>query len=454
MKKEGQFYVIDVIDGFKLVEVDYVGEDKPVYKIFSGKNCVYKFTGRESLHGHSDYYISNSLDYDEYVNWLDEHHPDLEWEKFGNQWIPSNSLLGTSESPTKKYLQRKPTTTSNKYDPYGLTDERGFYTGGWTNNYWQPKPEVVDEDKVKELTKSNTIVFHLDDASTVMLKQIYEGKGFDVVTRGLNTPTTAALMDAHERIICLGHGTGHGLIGMFGTEVREHFKDKKIFTIWCNADKYFNDGGVGQGAFITGNMPSEVWECRAAGCGNISAELMLENITYWSKLCADKVEDCLAGNVRESVNYIRREYIKKYGDHPVTHYNSVRTFVLGDSYEQAEQEVKAIEDELGIHPDWNKYNPQPQVTDKATDNKTTDTVNTDDSTGNKELDAGIKFCIKTIQKQIEAINGPTSFDLKSVSAADEGFYNYLGNLLINRLKPIYPEYNFFLNGSVISWQEN
>lgn len=49
---------------------------------------------------------------------------------------------------------------------------------------------------------------------------------------------------------------------------------------------------------------------------------MLENITYWCKLCADVVDDCLAGNVQRSVDYIRKNYLEKYGNHPVTIFNA------------------------------------------------------------------------------------------------------------------------------------
>ena len=434
-KKDGKFYVIDKVGTYKLVEVVFVGEeDRPLYKIYKGKDMVKHWRSDEDLHDlGNDRYIAESDDYDEFVQYIEEN-SDEEFETdLGG--LPTNSLLGTTKSPNYK----KP--KSYRYDPHGYDDDYSY--GSYSGYHYTPKPEVVDEEKVKELTKSDTVVFHLNDPSTVMLEQIYQGRNFDVIRSRLNTPTTRAIMEAHERIICLGHGTTGGLIGMFGTEVRDCFRNKKIFTIWCNADGYFNAGHVGQGAFITGNMPSEVWECRAAGCGDISKELMLENITYWSKLCADKLEDCLAGNVRESVDYIRREYIKKYGDHPVTHYNAVRTFVLGDSYEQAEQEVRAIEDELGIHPDWDKYNSPKKVDD----------VPNTGSTGNKNLDDGLKMCLNKIKKELNTINGKNFFDLKSVSKADDSFYDYVGKLLIDRLKPIYPEYEFVLDGSVISWKE-
>lgn len=75
---------------------------------------------------------------------------------------------------------------------------------------------------------------------------------------------------------------------------------------------------------------------------------MLDNITYWSKLCADVVERCLNGDVAGSVKYIRENYIKAYGTHPVTKYNCVRTKVQGTSYDQNEKEVDELYRQLGV----------------------------------------------------------------------------------------------------------
>ena len=224
------------------------------------------------------------------------------------------------------YPRSKATHTGYNYPSY----TRG-YTRSYSTGYsYTPKPK--EKGFFDKYTKSNTLVFHKTDSSTDMLAQIYEGKGWDVLrsTYNLDEEELFKVVDAHERIVCLGHGSSYGLIGMFGGEMAPHLKDKKLFVIWCNADGYFKQHNIGKGQFITGNMPSEVWECSAAGCGSISAQLMLENITYWSKLCADVCEKCLNGDVKSSVDYIRKNYLEQYGNHPVTIYNSNRTQCLGE----------------------------------------------------------------------------------------------------------------------------
>ena len=224
--------------------------------------------------------------------------------------------------------------------PRSPRTKNSFVSPYYSSSYYKPIPKK--KGFFDELTKSNTLVFHKTDSTTTMLNQVYEGKGWDVIhsTYDLDDEELFKVVDAHERIVCLGHGTPYGLMGMFGPEMAPHFKDKKLFVIWCNADAYFLKAGIGKGQFITGNMPSEVWECAGAGCGVISKQLMLDNITYWSKLCADVCEKSLEGDVKSSVDYVRKNYLEKYGNHPVTIYNCERTQCLGEPQPLPKYEFK------------------------------------------------------------------------------------------------------------------
>jgi len=337
-KKDGKYYIIDVIDNIRLIEVIFTGEeDRPLYKIYDGKDCVDKWRSDEDLHGMEDYEIVDSADYQIFLDYIEDNSDELiTYDMFG---LPTKSKIGTKNSKNQ--------VSNRYYNPsYGSKSNNYNYTYK-PSTYTPPKKKTGFYD---ELTKSNTLVFHKTDPTTTMLDQIYAGKGWDVVnqTYDLDQEELFRVVDAHERIVCLGHGSGYGLIGMFGPEMAPHFKDKKLFVIWCNADAYFTKYGIGEGQFITGNMPSEVWECRAAGCGDIGKQEMLDNITYWSKLCADVTENCLNGNVAQSVEYIRTNYIREYGEHPVTRYNSIRTKVQGTSMDQNTKEVDEIYKNLGI----------------------------------------------------------------------------------------------------------
>jgi len=157
--------------------------------------------------------------------------------------------------------------------------------------YTAPKKSTGFLDK---LNKSDTLVIHCQDHTTDMLSQIYEGKNWDVLRDGnIDKDELHQLLQSHDRIVCLGHGTPGGLLNkqgggyVIGDEEAKYLKDKKLFIIWCNADRYASRHGLH--GLITKNVPSEVWEAKAVGY-DVTAPWMLENITYWSKCMADVVD--------------------------------------------------------------------------------------------------------------------------------------------------------------------
>lgn len=154
-----------------------------------------------------------------------------------------------------------------------------------------PYKPAVTKINVEDYCKSDTLVFHLTDNSTTMLSQVYKGRDWDVINqRDVDPEQIKELFEKHDRIVCLGHGSSYGLFGgNIGPSQAPLFKDKKIFAIWCNADKYFTQHNIGHGMMITKNVPSEVGEAAAIGA-HVTADWMLENITYWSKCMADVVD--------------------------------------------------------------------------------------------------------------------------------------------------------------------
>ena len=174
-----------------------------------------------------------------------------------------------------------------------------------------------DEATVESLCKSDTIVFHLDDPSTVMLRPIYEGKGWDVYTGspwgGLCMEDVHELIRRHDKIICLGHGTPRGLIGgNIGPDEVPLLKGKRVFALWCYAATFFRNSGMsGQGILCSDNAPSEVWECEAACGAEVSARWIYDNITYWGECLADVLEMSWTDPQR-ACELARKNYHKSY----------------------------------------------------------------------------------------------------------------------------------------------
>ena len=108
-----------------------------------------------------------------------------------------------------------------------------------------------------------TFVLHPDDRSTDFLKEIYRGKGYTVVTRwDISGVALKAMIESHDRIIMMGHGSPHGLIGFSSIFMNPNFikllQTKDCVCIWCNADKYVIPHNIK--GFFTGMFISEVGE--------------------------------------------------------------------------------------------------------------------------------------------------------------------------------------------------
>ena len=278
----------------------------------------------------------NSINYHLFLKVVDKLQKDLDRE-YGGSSVTGNTPKQISWFEDD-YLYDSEIDSQSK--PISYSGYSGY--SGW--NWEPPKKSTGFLDK---LNKSDTLVIHCSDRSTDMLSQIYEGKGWDVLRDGdIDKEELHKLLESHDRIVMLGHGSPSGLFNIqgggyvIGSSEAPFLKGKKLFAVWCYAHKFFEKYGIGKGQFITKNTPSEKWESEAAGCGNISAELMLENITYWSKLCADIVEQCLNGNVQSGVDYLRKNYLEQYGNHPVTIFNADSAHALGTDVPLPKYEFK------------------------------------------------------------------------------------------------------------------
>lgn len=128
---------------------------------------------------------------------------------------------------------------------YRYISNAGRTSGPNSNNYNRPytpytypfsgwqKSTISDKEALEKYCKSDTLCLHKSDPTTTMLKQIYEGKGWDVIndSYSISSETLAKLIDKHDRIVMLGHGTSYGLIGFIGPEHAPHLEPKKLFAL-------------------------------------------------------------------------------------------------------------------------------------------------------------------------------------------------------------------------------
>lgn len=231
--------------------------------------------------------------------------------------------------------RKKPT----RHQDHSKDSNAGYIYPSSIYNFASTRTYALDKEAaIEKYCKSNTLCLHKSDPTTTMLRQIYEGKGWDVINDAheFSSDTLNELIDRHERIVMLGHGTPYGLMGFISPEQAPHLEPKKLFALWCNADAYCNTYLPNKkGFFACGNMPSDDGEASCVGF-RVSHKYMDDNITYWCKLCGDVVEQCLEGDADAGCQYIREKYWEKYHEGSaneigITKYNYVRTKVAGQA---------------------------------------------------------------------------------------------------------------------------
>ncbi len=130
---------------------------------------------------------------------------------------------------------------------------------------------------------TDTVVFHPDDPTTDFLYEIYQGKGWDVVSDPLiDQDTVAEVIGTHKRIICLGHGSDEGLFGaeemIVNDSIAPLLQEKYVICIWCNADQFVQKHGLN--GFYTGMFLSECAEADLFGIP-YDDELQIEISNDW-----------------------------------------------------------------------------------------------------------------------------------------------------------------------------
>lgn len=186
----------------------------------------------------------------------------------------------------------------------------------------QTKPAMTPEEeaeKVESLCKSDTIVFHKEDQSTVMLQPIYDGRGWDVYTgttwSGLSKESVNELIKRHDKILFMGHGTPRGLIGGNMTAENSYLiKDKKVFALWCYAATFLKSQGL-HGIFCSDNCPSEVEECEDACGAHVDEKWIFDNMVYLSECIRDVIDICW-DDPEEACRRAREAYSKSKVDTP------------------------------------------------------------------------------------------------------------------------------------------
>ena len=178
-----------------------------------------------------------------------------------------------------------------------------------------------------------TLIIHPQDRSTYFLDTVYENvPNKTVVTGGVTRVELINLIQNHDRIMMLGHGTPDGLLNMGQFPESSAYvidrwmapllaeKQENVF-IWCNADQYVNRHQLK--GFYSGMFISEVGEATYCGLPGMSQDLVDESNFGFCEI--------LGKLINEPKEVIYESVKEKYGEiaeiNPVALYNHKRLYL-------------------------------------------------------------------------------------------------------------------------------
>jgi hypothetical protein len=178
-----------------------------------------------------------------------------------------------------------------------------------------------------------TLIIHPQDNSTGFLNIVYSNvEDKTVIEGGKTKKEVLKLMEDHERIMMMGHGSPQGLfgVGQF-TDSRGYIideemvellseRDNSVF-IWCNADMFVNRYQLK--GFYSGMFISEVGEANYCGLPGTSQDMVDESNYGFCNI--------IGKHINEDTKTIHENVTSEYGliaeTNSVALYNTLRLYM-------------------------------------------------------------------------------------------------------------------------------
>jgi len=172
-----------------------------------------------------------------------------------------------------------------------------------------------------------TLVIHPIDHTTDFLSKIYYNKGWKVIRSGVSNSELKRQIQAHDRIIMLGHGYEGGLYDLDAKRIVispshvQLLREKICIGIWCNANVFFEKYELN--GHYTGMIISEVDEAYLFSVYSDHLDKDIEESnTLFSKACAEHIDE------PDFARLVTEQY-EKHGlrkSNPVISFNSHNIF--------------------------------------------------------------------------------------------------------------------------------
>ena len=178
-----------------------------------------------------------------------------------------------------------------------------------------------------------TLVIHPRDGTTTFLNKVYQDiDEVTLVQGGVNQAQIEDMIESHDQVMMMGHGTADGLwsMGQFpntagyivdGSLAPALAKKNNSVFIWCNADEFVIANDLK--GFYTGMFISEVLEAELMGLPN-ATQVQVEESNEWFVETVGQV-------ATKGPNLMHAAAIHGYGRladrNPIAKYNHARMYV-------------------------------------------------------------------------------------------------------------------------------
>ena len=183
---------------------------------------------------------------------------------------------------------------------------------------------------------NKVLIIHPDDRSTDFLKPIYVNvENPTLVTGGYTKNEIRELIESHDQVIMLGHGSPGGLFSMghfedetfgrgyiidYSMNTALQAKTNSIF-IWCNADMFVHYNNLK--GFYSGMFISETVEATYCGLPGTEQDQVDESNNLFAQILGETINK----PVNEIYNHVRLNYQTITEHNPVALYNYNRLYL-------------------------------------------------------------------------------------------------------------------------------
>lgn len=180
---------------------------------------------------------------------------------------------------------------------------------------------------------TKTLIIHPDDDSTSFLEVVYRKiPNKTIVKGGVNQIQLQRLIESHDRVMMMGHGTEDGLlsVGQFFIEKWLVINDSSVpflktkmnnVFIWCHSDGFVNSHQLN--GFYTGMFISEVGEAITCGFTRSASQAIVDesNQAFCEIMSNHIMED--TGTLHKKVFM---DYCRLAMKNPIALYNHQRLY--------------------------------------------------------------------------------------------------------------------------------